>query len=138
MVAAHSKPMARIACALAVVILTGIALARYLDPFDDRPFDRREWAVASARDRAPMARDALRQIGMEMPQAEVRDLLGDPQPVLSFPGNVDAYGNRLNYPQTWSYHIGSWSANPWGFDSTYLYVHFDSDAKVAAIEITGG
>jgi len=133
--------IARIAwslAAVAVVVLTGVALARYLDPFDDRSFDRREWVAASPRDRAPMARDAIRRIGLGMPQAEVRDLLGDPQPVSSFTGNVDAYGNRLAFPETWSYHIGNWSANPWGFDDTFLYVHFDSDAKVAAVEITGG
>ena len=85
-----------------------------------------------------MARDAIRRIGSGMPQPDVRDMLGDPQPVSRFAGNVDAYGNRLNFPETWSYYLGSWSGNAWGYDSAFLYVHFDSNAKVAAVEITGG
>lgn len=112
----------------------------YLDPFDDRPFDPATWAVADERERGPMARDALRRLPAGLPAARVRELLGEPQPVIRDPrGPVDAYGNRLDHPETWAYSLGSWSGlGPYGFDDAFLYVHFGSDNCVVAVEITGG
>jgi hypothetical protein len=88
-----------------------------------------------------MARDALRHLATGLlPAAGVRELLGEPQPVARDPrGPVDVYGNRLEHSETWSYYLGSWSGvGPYGFDDAFLYVHFGSDGRVAAAEITGG
>lgn len=87
-----------------------------------------------------MARDALRHLPVGMPAAEVRKLLGEFRPVDRDPrGAVDVYGNRLDHPETWKYYLGNWSGiGPYSFDDAFLYVHFNSDGKVAAAEITGG
>ncbi len=118
------------------------ALDSYLDPFDDRPFDPVAWAAADGneRDRGPMARDAFRHLPAGTPKDRVWELLGEPQPVRRDPrGPVDAYGNRLQHPETWAYWLGCWSGlGPYGFDAAFLYVHFGPDGRVVATEITGG
>ena len=50
-----------LAAAAAVVglILVGIALNSYFDPFDDQPFQQSNWATAVPKIRSPMARDAI-------------------------------------------------------------------------------
>jgi hypothetical protein len=132
---------------LAVVVLPTIAVVALVyvrthqpDPFDTRPFDPAVWAVADANDRGPMARDAIRHLPPGIPAARVRELLGESQPVARDPrGPVDVYGNRLQYPETWAYYLGSWSElHPYSFDDAFLYVHFDSDGRVVAAEVTGG
>jgi hypothetical protein len=117
-----------------------VALDRYLDPFDDLPFDPAGWAAADAHDRGPMARGAIRHLPPGTPATRVRELLGEPQPVArDSRGPVDIYGNRLEHPETWAYDLGSWSGlGPYGFDDAFLYVHFGSDGRVVAAEVTGG
>ena len=84
----------------------------------------------------PPWRDAIKRLPVGMSVDQVRDLLGEPAPVRRYAGAVDAYGNQLRYPETWKYYLGSWSG--YGLDDAFLYVHFDSDEKVASVEITGG
>ena len=67
---------------------------------------------------------------------EVQELLGKPKPVSRYSGDVDQFGNPLRHPKTWSYYLGGWGS--YGLDAAFLYVHFDSDDKVASVEITGG
>jgi hypothetical protein len=130
-----------------VVLLTAgslwfgiVAFDRFLDPFDDQPFSPAAWLNADEHDRGPMARDAIRHLAPGTTAAQVREWLGTPKPVVRDPrGPVDAFGNRLEYPETWTYPLGCWSGlGPYGFDSAYLYVHFGSDGRVAAAEVTGG
>jgi hypothetical protein len=118
-----------------------VALSFYLDPFDARRFDPTAWADAEPQERGPMARDALRHLPPGTSKARVRELLGKPHPVTpAIPGGrVDEFGNPLPYPETWSYDLGSWSGiGRYAFDTAVLYVHFGSDGRVVATEITGG
>lgn len=124
--------------ALAVAVIGFRVIDSYLDPFDDRPFDRAAWAASADREqqRGPMARDALRQVPVGTPVAEVREMLGEGEAVSA---EGDRWGIRPRQAETWSYWLGCWSGlGPYGFDSASLYVHFDSDGRVLAIEITGG
>jgi hypothetical protein len=109
-----------------------VALDRYLDPFDDRPFDPAVWAAADSHDRGPMARDAIRHLPFGTPAARVRELLRAPEPLPGVPGSpVDGFGHRLEHPEKWSYYLGSWSAlGPYGIDDAFLYVHFGTDGRV--------
>ena len=62
--------MITVVVAVAVVaglIAAAVALDRYLDPFDDRPFDQALWAAAEPQDRGPMARDAIRHLPVGLP-----------------------------------------------------------------------
>jgi hypothetical protein len=117
-----------------------IALDRTLDPFDDHPFSPVSWAGAESQGRGRMARDAIRHLSPGTTAARVRELLGEPQPVARDPsGRSDVYGNRLEHPGTWSYHLGNWSGlGPYGFDDAFLYVHFGPDGRVVDAEVTGG
>jgi hypothetical protein len=124
------------AAVVAVLLGIGITLRSYFDPFDDQSFVQSTWAAATPEARASMARDVIRRLHARMTSGQVQDLLGQPTPVARLPGNVDAYGNRLKFPTTWSYYLGSWSG--YGLDDAFLYVHFESDKKVASAEITGG
>lgn len=123
-----------------VLVVVGIALNRYLDPFDDRPFSSAAWKVANTQDRGPMARDAIRHLPPGTPATRVRELLGEGGPVPGIAGSpVDGFGHRLEHPVTWSYYLGCWSGlGPYRFDSAFLYVHFGPDGGVVAAEITGG
>lgn len=130
---------------VAIIVAGGLivgvgALDRYLDPFDDRPFNQAEWSSANERERGPMARDAVRHLLPGMSADQVRELLGPTQPVYRDPrGPVDGYGNRLEHPETWAYWLGCWSGlGPYSFDDAFLYVHFGADGRVIAAEITGG
>lgn len=136
-------------CAVAGVFMFGacvaglVALDRYLDPFDDQPFNPVTWTVAEERetDRGPMARDAIRHLPVGTPKNRVRELLGDGEQAFRDPRNpmVDFHGVPLDHPETWVYWLGCWSGlGPYGFDSAYLYVHFSSDGQVVATEINGG
>jgi hypothetical protein len=129
--------------ALAVVgglLAVLMALDRYLDPFDRRPFDPAGWAAAAPQGRGPMARDALRHLPPGTPAARVRELLGEPEPVPGVPGSPeDGFGHRMKHPETWSYYLGSWSGlGPYALDSAFMYVYFGPDRRVVATEITGG
>jgi len=117
-----------------------VALNRYLDPFDDQPFSPAAWSAADSHERGPMARSAIRHVPPGTPASQVRELLGEPQPADRDPrGPVDVFGNELAHPKTWAYYLGCWSGlGPYGFDSAFLYVHFGSDGRVVAAEITGG
>ena len=118
----------------------GVALNRGLDPFCRRAFSPAEWATAVPQARGPMARDAIRHVPPGTPAAEVRHMLGEPEPVPGAPGSsVDGFGHRLRHAETWSYWIGSWSGLNWyNLDSAFLYVHVGADGRVVATEITGG
>jgi hypothetical protein len=112
------------------------AIDSYLDPFDDRPFDPAVWATGDEVERGPMARDAIRHLPSGLPAARVRELLSEPQLV---PAGGDRWGMRPRQAETWSYWLGCWSGlGPYGFDDAFLYVHFGSDGRVVAAEITGG
>jgi len=131
--------------AFAFVVVGGmvagaVALDRYLDPFDDRPFDPAAWAAADSKGRGSMARDALRHLSPGTPAARVRELLGNPEPVPGVPSSpVDGFGHRLQHSETWSYYLGCWSGlGPYALDSAFLYVCFGPDGRVVAAEITGG
>jgi hypothetical protein len=117
-----------------------VALDRYLDPFDDQLFTPEAWAAAKAQDRGPMARDAIRHLPPGTPAARVRGLLGDGGQMPGLAGSpVDGFGHRLKHSETWSYYLGCWSGlGPYALDSAFLYVHFGSDGRVVAAEITGG
>jgi hypothetical protein len=128
----------------ALIVVVGpvagvIALDRYLDPFDDQPFDPAAWAATGSQGRGRMARDAICHLPAGLPAARVRALLGEPEPVPGPGGPVDGFGNRLQHSETWSYYLGCWSRLSWyAFDSAFLYVHFGPGGQVAAAEIAGG
>lgn len=137
MAANHQQRTIIAAIGAAIGLISGVFDAgSYLDPFDDQPFLQSTWATTNSETRASMARDAIKQLPIGMSAAQVRELLGETKPVSRFSGAVDAYGNRLLYPETWSYYLGSWSL--YGFDDGFLYVHLDADSEVASVEITGG
>lgn len=117
-----------------------VALDRYLDPFDDRPFSQAAWAAADEEGRGLMARDAIRHIPAGTSKDRVRELLGDGEPPWLDPrGSVDRFGVRLDHPETWVYWLGCWSGlGPYRFDSAFLYVHFGPDGRVAMAEVNGG
>lgn len=132
-------------CGGALLLSFGLALGfvkldNYLDPFDDLPFSPQAWANAESQARGPMARDAMRWIPIGMPADRVQELLGKTDKY--FPGvggDRDGFGNRLRGHTTWSYYLGSSSSmSRYGLDSAFLYVHFDADELVVAVEITGG
>ncbi|QEL19843.1 hypothetical protein [Limnoglobus roseus] len=114
------------------------ALDRYLDPFDDQPFDPAAWAAADEReqDRAPMARAAAAHLSPGTPESRVRELLGEPTSVTN---REDRWGVRPRTGEMWEYWLGCWSGmGPYGWDSASLYVHFGPDGRVTSTEITGG
>jgi hypothetical protein len=117
-----------------------VALDRYLDPFDDQPFDPAAWAAGRERekDRGPMARDAARRLPPGTPAERVRELLGEPDNAES--GNPpDHWGRRVKGYTRWTYSLGCWSGLGWyGFDAAALDIHFDRDGRVVETEITGG
>jgi len=63
-----------VVCAGAVQILR--TNTHQPDPFDARPFDPREWAAADPKDRAAMARDAIRHLPVGLPESDMQALLG--------------------------------------------------------------
>ena len=109
-----------------------VAFSRWIDPFDDRPFDSNRWAAASVDDRAAMAGDVLFRV-RGLTQQQVLDLLGEPGRRLT--SATDAGGHRLRGVEVFSYYIGSWSLH--GMDDAFVYVHFDADGSVMHSEITG-
>jgi hypothetical protein len=127
---------------LAVIVCSGTAgvvLDRYLDPFDAQPFDPEVWAGADSQSRGKMARDAIRHLAAGLTAARFRELLGPPEAVPGLEGMVDGFGNQIPPGETWAYYLGCWSSLTWyGFDSAFLYVHFDHDGRVATAQITGG
>jgi hypothetical protein len=132
----------RLALRLALIvglIVAAVAVNRYLDPFDDAPFDPAAWAAAGPQGRGPMARDAIRHLPPGLPSARVRELFGESDPFPGPGGTVDGFGHTLRHPQTWAYYLGCWSGlGPYALDSAFLWVHFDSGGKVVSAEITGG
>ena len=113
-----------------------VALDKYLDPFDDLPFDHAGWAAAEAHERAPMTREAVRRLPMGSHAAEVRALLGEADMVSS---NTICSGAQPREIKTWAYSLGSWSGfGPYGVDSAFLCVRLGSQGKAVAAEITGG
>jgi hypothetical protein len=126
-----------------IVLLVGIVygcvvLDHHLDPFDDQPFNATLWAQATEQERGPMARDAFRFLPAGLSAQAVREVLGEPGEIL-LPGAADRWGMKPHDAETWPYWLGCWSAiGPYGFDSAFLYVHFDRNGCVARAEITGG
>lgn len=120
-----------------IAIYSALTLRSYLDPFDDHPFDSVTWKSNTGR--TEQARAALAQIRSGLSKTEVRNLLGEGNPVTRHPGNVDQYGNRLRHPETWSYFLSGYRGDLLNsFDDAFLYVHFDQDEKVVAAQIAGG
>jgi len=114
-----------------------LALDRYLDPFDDRPFNTVVWAAADAQGRGPMARDAARHVLPGTTAGRVRELLGEPTEMVS--SDLDKWGRRRKGATRWSYWLGCWSGLGWyGFDSADLDVYFDLQGRVVETEIYGG
>jgi hypothetical protein len=115
-----------------------VALDRYLDPFDDRPFDPAAWAAAEGheQERGPMARDAARHVPPGTPAELVRELLGKPD-FVDTDNPPDKHGRRPKGYERWAYDLGSWS-HYHGFDAASLDVHFDRGGRVVEAEITGG
>jgi len=124
--------------ALAGLVVGFVALDRYLDPFDDRPFDPTSWAAADEQQRGPMARDAARQVPPGTAAERVRELLGEPDHAVS--GNPpDKWGRSVKGYTRWTYFLGCWSGLGWyGFDAAELDIHFDREGRVVAVEIDGG
>jgi outer membrane protein assembly factor BamE (lipoprotein component of BamABCDE complex) len=125
-----------------LVIVSGVvgfvALDRYLDPFDDRPFNVAEWAAADEQRRGPMARDAARHVPSGMTAERVRELLGEPNETMT-DNPFDKWGRRRKGSTRWSYWLGCWSGLGWyGFDSADLDVYFDQEGCVVEREIDGG
>lgn len=117
---------------MATLLASFVAFTRWVDPFDDRPFDRNRWAAVSNHDRAPMARDVASRV-RGLNQQEVLNLLGEPGNRLT--SATDAGGHRLRGAEVFSYYIGSWSM--YGMDDAFVYVHFDTDGVAIYSEITG-
>jgi hypothetical protein len=115
-----------------------VALDRYLDPFDDQPFDPASWAASDEQRRGPMARDAARHLPPGTPAERVRELLGVPTEVVT--GNsLDKWGRHRKGATRWSYWLGCWSGLGWyGFDSADLDIYFDQKGRVVETEIDGG
>lgn len=122
--------------AIAGLLIVGIVLKSYFDPFDDAPFTPAAWTAADPAVRATIAHDVVRRLGTGMTADQVKDTLGEATPVHRYSGGVDAYGHHLGYPETWSCYLGCWST--YGLDDAFVYVHFDLDRRVALVEITGG
>jgi hypothetical protein len=126
------------AVATAVLVVGFIALDRYLDPFDDRPFDPASWAAADEQQRGPMARDAARHVPHGTPAERVRELLGEPDHAVS-DNPPDKWGRPVKGYTRWSYWLGCWSGLGWyGFDSADLDIYFNREGRVVVVEITGG
>jgi hypothetical protein len=125
----------------AAIIVLGyglLAFDRYLDPFDDHPFDPAAWAVADEQQRGPMARDAARQVPPGTPIERVRALLGEPTETVTR-NPPDKWGRPTKGYTRWSYWLGCWSGLGWyGFDCADLDIHFDREGRVVEVEITGG
>jgi hypothetical protein len=127
--------------AVTVVALTTVGLVcAYIfmlpkvDSFDGEPFDHAKWAAATSTERQPMVRDVMRRvISNGMTEAEVVEQLGKPDTY------CDSCDFRHEFPKarkTYWYYVGS--ASFAGFDSAYLYVHFDASGRVMATDIGGG
>lgn len=125
-------------CGLGTLYVSLLLLDRYLDPFDDEPFDRSAWMSGTPKDRAKMGHDVIaKHIRRGMVQGEISDLLGKPNQINSHVGNrIDGFGNRLKGVKTYIYGLGSWSL--YGLDDAFLYVHFDEDDRVVSADVAGG
>jgi hypothetical protein len=134
-----AKACGRTILFLAVVALcAGLALGvcaivRCLDPFEGRPFDSAAWAAADVDGRAAMARGAIRCLPAGMPEAKIEALLGktDVEETVRLTASRPPGAVR-----TYSYYLGCWSGIY--YDSTYLWVHVDTEGRVIAAVIGGG
>jgi hypothetical protein len=127
---------------LSLVVVSGavgfVALDRYLDPFDDLPFNPAMWAAADEEGRGPMARDAARHVPPGTTAERVRELLGEPTETVT-DNPLDKWSRRRKGATRWSYCLGCWSGVGWyGFDSADLDVYFDQEGRVVETEIDGG
>jgi hypothetical protein len=111
------------------------AIFRLLDPFEARPLDRSAWLTTNAVGRAPMARDAIRHLPPETPEAEVERLLGKCETLIET-RRLTSSGPR-GAVWTYSYYLGSRPA-PYYYDSTFLWVHVGADGRVIEAVIGGG
>lgn len=126
---------------IATLCVTAVTIAGVLyhvmgnpfDPFDDSRFSVEAWRTADETSRAEMVRDAIRHhLVAGLTEIEVASLLGAPGDTIR---GADAGGNKLAGAKTYSYPLGCWSW--YGFDSTFLYIHFDETGRVISAEING-
>ncbi len=92
---------------LAVVSVGGAAwwALDWMDPFNDLAFTPEAWAERSWEDRAPMARDLIRNhLPSRLSRGEAEALLGPPDDVLTGPDSGDL---QLLGSEALSYNIGT-------------------------------
>jgi len=110
------------------------ALFQWLDPFAAHRFDREFWTASEPKERASMARDAIRHLSPGMLETDIEPLLGKPDEVM------DTHRLTKSFPRgavrTYSYHLVGWSLLY--YDSTFLWVHVGEDGRVIVAEIGGG
>ena len=110
------------------------AIIIWVDPFNDRQFSTRDWAVAEPEERARVASDLTdRVLERGMSIDAIKNLLGPPDSTLT--GDIDAGGNKLHSNQTLSYYLGSWSG--FGYDDAFLYLHVDRSGTLVKSQVTG-
>lgn len=113
---------------IALLVVGGVRVNSWLDPFDDQRFDPTAWA-ADEYERGPMTREAIRHIPPGTRKERVRELLGKPDPRWADASDAE----------DWTYYIGSWSGlGPYNLDSAFVYVHFDRDGRVVSAQVGGG
>jgi hypothetical protein len=133
--------------AAAGLLVCGHILINGPDPFAARRFDPEAWSTADSKGRAAMTRDAIRHLPAGLPESEITKLLGEAGDVIateklvgSTPGGplpLFAGSAPAGSVRTYSYDLGSWGPSR-GYDSTFLWVHVNSNGRVVAAVIGGG
>ena len=131
-----------IAASIALVIYLGYEFDRWLDPFDDEPFNQAVWATSENNHqlRGPMARDVMKRLPPGTAKSRVKQLLGKPDSDSWMSEHrFDLSDEGLTSGGEYTYRLGGWSAIGWyGFDSAWLAIYFDTNGNVIWSEIDGG
>jgi hypothetical protein len=103
------------------------------DPFDKRPFSSETWLATTREDRAPMARDLVKNhLPAGLSVSDVVAFLGPPDRIIT----GSSASIRPGCSKALTYYLGCWSE--YGMDAAFVYVHIDNNDKVVLSEIIGG
>ena len=119
---------------LLLLLFCAITLVSWLDPFDDRAFDRADWLAADYTTRAGMADDLIaNKLPEGLQRSQVIHLLGEPQGIHE--GPCEVVGVSYSNPITYSYSLGCWSGV--ADDANFIRVQFDAEDRLLAAKIVG-
>jgi hypothetical protein len=118
---------------LILVLLSGLAIRDWWNPFNDMEFSKAEWKNRQWEERAPMVESLIeKHLKPGMSRGAIEELLGIPDDE-DFSGR---FGWSRKVPvEKLIYEIGSWSLR--GQDDNFLEVYLDSSGNMTRAQIGG-